>query len=123
MSRSRFVILFICLFALSVALPSARGERSAAVNAEIEYLLQRVYASDAKFIRSGKEYTPAEAVAHLRKKLSAAGDRVNTTEDFIEGIASKSYLSGKPYYLLKDGKQIPTEAWLKQALVEKRDSK
>ena len=39
----------------------------------------------------------AEGAQHLRDKLAKAGDRIKTIEDFIAGIASNSFLSGKPY--------------------------
>lgn len=56
-----------------------------------------VRTSDVRFIRNGLEYSPADGADHLREKLATAGDRVQTTNDFITGIASKSHLSGKPY--------------------------
>ena len=53
-----------------------------------------------------------------------AGDRVKTTEDFITGIASKSYLSGKPYLVkFADGHTQPTGEWLKAHLAEVRKKK
>jgi len=77
---------------------------------EIDDLITYVEKSGVRFIRSGTEYSAAEGAAHLRKKLSAAGDRVKTTEDFIDGIASKSYLNGKLYQVkFADGHTQPLE--------------
>ncbi len=92
--------------------------------AEIDELIVFVQKSDVRFIRSGTEYSAAEGAAHLRKKLAAAGDRVKTTDDFINGIASKSYLNGK-LYLVKfaDGHTQPTGEWLKAHLAETRKNK
>jgi hypothetical protein len=49
---------------------------------------------------------------------------VKTTDDFIDGIASKSYLNGK-LYLVKfaDGHTQPTGEWLKAHLAETRKNK
>jgi hypothetical protein len=53
-----------------------------------------------------------------------AGDRVKTTGDFIAGIASKSYLSGKPYLVkFPDGHTQPTGDWLRARLAEMRKNK
>ncbi|MGA7394243.1 MAG: DUF5329 family protein [Terrimicrobiaceae bacterium] len=62
--------------------------------------------------------------ADLRDKLAKAGDRVKTTEDFITGIASKSFLSGKPYLVkFADGHIQPTGEWLRVHLAEVRENK
>jgi hypothetical protein len=63
--------------------------------AEIDKLIAYVQTSGVRLIRNGLEYSGAEGAQHLRS-LAKAGDRVKTTEDFITGIASKSFLSGKP---------------------------
>jgi Family of unknown function (DUF5329) len=92
--------------------------------AEIDELITFVQTSDVRFIRSGKEYSGAEGAAHLQKKLAAAGDRVKTTDDFIDGIASKSYLNGKLYMVkFADGRTQPTGEWLKAHLAETRKKK
>ena len=60
----------------------------------------------------------------MRDKLAKAGDRVKTTDDFITGIASKSYLSGKPYLVkFADGRTQPAGDWLRAHLAETRKSK
>jgi hypothetical protein len=87
--------------------------------AEIHELLNFVQTSDARFIRSGKEYSAIEGAEHLRSKLAKAGDRVKTTDDFIDGIASKSYLTGIPYLVkFPDGRTQPSGDWLKAHLAE-----
>jgi hypothetical protein len=49
---------------------------------------------------------------------------VKTTDDFIAGIASKSYISGKPYLVkFADGHTQPTGAWLRAHLAEVRKHK
>jgi Family of unknown function (DUF5329) len=92
--------------------------------AEIDELLTFIQKSNARFIRSGTEYSGAEGAQHLRDKLAKAGSRVKTTDDFITGIASKSYLSGKPYLVkFPDGRTQPTGDWLRAHLAEVRKKK
>lgn len=84
---------------------------------KIERLLAAVESSDVVFIRNGSEHGPKAAAAHLRSKLSSAGERVKTARDFIEHLASRSSFSGKPYLIrTKDGAQTPAREWLLKAL-------
>lgn len=92
--------------------------------AEIDELISFVQTSGVRFIRNGTEYSAAEGAQHLRDKLGRAGDRVKTTEDFITGIASTSYMSGKPYLVkFADGHTQPTGEWLRAHLAEVRKNK
>ena len=92
--------------------------------AEIDELISFVQTSGVRFIRNGKEYSAAQGAQHLRDKLSKAGDRVKTTDDFIAGIASKSYISGKPYLVkFADGHTQPTGDWLRAHLAGVRKNK
>ena len=88
--------------------------------AEIDELIAYVQTSGVRFIRNGLEYSGAEGAQHLRDKLAKAGDRVKT----ITGIASKSFLSGKPYLVkFADGHTQPTGEWLRAHLAEVRENK
>ena len=92
--------------------------------AEIDELISFVQTSGVRFIRNGTEYSGAEGAQHLRDKLAKAGDRLKTTEDFITGVASTSYISGKPYLVkFADGHTQPTGAWLRAHLAEVRKHK
>lgn len=105
---------------LLLTLPAHSAE-SAPGDPEIRYLLTYVEQSQVRFIRGGKEYSAQEAADHLRMKLSKAGGRVKTAEDFIQGIATKSYLTGQPYRVkLADGRERPTGAWLSEILTRHR---
>jgi hypothetical protein len=116
----RFLLL-LCLFLSTASLALAAEP---ATNPEITWLLQYMEKADVKFIRSGKEYTPKEGAEHLRAKLGKAGGKVKTAEDFIEGIASRSYLNGDEYLVKSaDGKTRPTGPWLKEALARHRAQK
>ena len=56
------------------------------------------------FIRNGKEHTLEEAVDHLGLKRKKAGDKIKSSREFIEHLASKSSMSGKPYQIkMPDG--------------------
>ena len=108
-------------------LAAHRGDRLALdpqTKAEIDELITYVQKSGVRFIRNGTEYSATEGADHLRDKLTKAGDRVKTTEDFITGIASKSYISGKPYLVkFADGHTQPTGDWLRAHLAEVRKNK
>ncbi len=117
--RQLFASIFTLL--LTAALALALDPQ---IRAEIDELITYVQTSGVRFIRNGSEYSGAEGAQHLRDKLARAGDRVKTTDDFITGIASKSYLSGKPYLVkFADGRTQPTGDWLRAHLAEVRKNK
>lgn len=112
--RRLFPLLLLALLALA---PAAFANEPAAQR-EIDYLISEVEHSRAVFVRNGSEHAPADAASHLRMKLRRAGDRVHTAEEFIEGVASKSSLTGRPYLMrTADGKTEPTCTWLKAKLI------
>jgi hypothetical protein len=115
--------LLTSIFALLLTASIALGF-DAQTKAEIDELISYIQKSGVRFIRNGTEYSGTEGAAHLRDKLAKAGGRVKTTDDFIMGIASKSYLSGKPYLVkFADGHTEPTGDWLRAHLAETRKSK
>lgn len=70
-----------------------------------------------KFVRNGTEYNCEEAGRFLRGKMDAMGGEVSTARQFIERIASKSSMSGKPYQVrFPDGKMMLVEAYLFEEL-------
>lgn len=109
-------ILLLTFFVL----PITAHAREAKQNARIEHLISSIEKfTGAKFIRNGTEYDPDAAVSHLRMKLDKAGDKVKTAEDFIDGLASKSSFSGKPYKIKKpDGTEVTTSAYFYARLKE-----
>ena len=117
--RQLFASIFTLLLISAIALALDPQTK-----AEIDELISFVQLSGVRFIRNGKEYSAAEGAQHLRDKLAKAGNRVKTTDDFIAGIASKSYLSGKPYLVkFADGHTQPTGDWLRAHLAETRKNK
>ncbi len=114
--RQLFAFIFSWLLIGTIAL--ALDPRT---KAEIDELITYVQMSGVRFIRNGSEYSGAQGAEHLRDKLARAGDRVKTTDDFINGIATKSYLSGKPYLVkFPDGHTQPAGEWLRAHLAEMR---
>ena len=80
---------------------------------EIQYLLNSVAESKCTFIRNDETHDSEEAAAHLRMKYNRGKLWVNSTEQFIDRIASKSSWSGKPYKIHCPGQdEQATGAWL-----------
>ena len=113
---------------LAAALAFGCGLSSAAtaplpVRAEVDTLLTALAGSSCLFYRNGSWYTASVAKEHLSSKLKffERGKTLQSTEQFIEVIASKSSMSGKPYRV-KCGSDAPveSEAWLSQQLVSLR---
>jgi hypothetical protein len=103
---------------LALALPVLAGQE-----AEIEYLLVAVANSDCQFIRNGEAHDAAEAAAHLRMKYERAGWLVDDAEEFIDRLASKSSISGRPYAIqCQDAAPSPAQAWLTERLAEYRST-
>lgn len=81
---------------LASALPMTHAITPQA-DAEVQQLLRFVGKSGCTFIRSGSPYSAKEAQDHLAMKYGKAKDTISSSEDFINEVASKSYLTGKPY--------------------------
>lgn len=86
---------------------------------KIKFLLTELEKQEGKlkFIRNGEEFSAKEAKAHMKKKLDYAGSEIKTVNDFIDKIATKSYLTGNKYYVkLPDGKKEESAIWLREIL-------
>lgn len=83
----------------------------------IDYLIGEVKRSAAVFLRNDAEHTAVRAASHLARKLRYAGKRVQTAEEFIAGIATKSETSGKIYEIRwPKGRRQPLAEWLRSRL-------
>jgi hypothetical protein len=99
----------------AVALGAAGGWRAVSERGRIDAAINRVQTSPLTFIRNDKEYDGKAAAQHLKNKLERAGDRIKTFDQFVEHIATKSSISGKPYLVkLEDGKTVELAAWIRQ---------
>jgi hypothetical protein len=113
------VFIFLVLLSASPAWADWSKEE-----ARIHYLINEIEQLDGVFIRNGKEYCPEQASAHIRIKLKTAmeswfaPDKDQwTAELFIEKIASKSSISGKPYQIkFKTGQTVDAGDWLRERL-------
>ena len=100
---------------LLLASPGHASDEAAA----IEYLLTAIGESGCTFIRNGKEYSSEDAESHLRMKYRRGKRWATDAGKFIERLASKSSMSGKPYLMRcePDGEQ-PTAEWLEAKLAD-----
>jgi len=80
---------------------------------KIERLIDVIEGSDVTFIRDDKEYTPKEAAEHIRKKYEYARENIHTLEEFIDKVASHSWISRRDYLVrLSDGTEVTASKWL-----------
>jgi hypothetical protein len=86
--------------------------------AKIQYLIGCVEALEgAKFIRNGSVHDARTASDHLRLKFKAAGKKVKTAEDFITFCASKSSITGEPYWVrFAEGTTVKSEVFFRNKL-------
>lgn len=83
----------------------------------IDRLLVIIENSTEKFLRDGVEYSGSDAAKHLRTKRSQFGKPIETLDEFIEKIASRSIISGKPYQIkLSDGSIMDAPTWYRKQL-------
>ena len=110
--RLRWLLLFVLLFATaSIAAPLTEDQKIDAMIHSVEVL------PGAQFIRNGSSYDGKSAADHLRSKRRYAGSRIKTAEDFIQGIASRSSMSGQPYQVrFADGKTENSEVYFHDEL-------
>lgn len=107
--------LFAGLFALLISLNAFADWNLE--KRRIEFLIESVAQLDAVFVRNSTEHSPEEAAEHLEIKLRYVMSRVNlstfTAEQFVEQVASKSSLTGKPYMIhFSNGISVPAKDWL-----------
>lgn len=91
------------------------------MNDEINYLINSVGRSGCAFVRNGETYSGKEARQHLRSKRKLNAHLIRSAEDFIEKIASRSSMSGKPYLISCCGREYQTaNEWFTVMLAEYR---
>ena len=87
------------IFAAMLASVSFAGEPTSAAKLEIAHLLLYLQESGCQFDRNGTWYDSTEAMSHLNKKYQylLGKELILSSEDFIEGAASESSMSGRAY--------------------------
>jgi len=110
--------ILVAVFVMLILFAGTLAAQENIENKKIEFLISSVEnLKGAKFIRNGAEYDGKKAAEHLRMKLEKAGGKVKTAEDFIQLIASKSYMTGKPYMIkIPDDKTVESEKFLREKL-------
>lgn len=121
-----FAVFSVFAISTALALPimiGSDGSLSAAPSARerqrIDALIAAVEKSGLVFIRNGSEHSAADAASHMRLKFNNAGSRISTAEQFIDYLASKSSITGSPYFLkFPDGHTEKAGLWLHRKLKE-----
>ncbi|CAN5657856.1 hypothetical protein BH09PLA1_BH09PLA1_20960 [soil metagenome] len=126
----RLTVALICAALLSCALIARADDQAPAKplteDEKIERLIHTVdQLQDATFIRNGTEYDCHAAAKHMRDKWDYGRKKIKTAGDFIDKVASKSSVSGKPYHIrFKDGRDVESGNFLRDELkkIEGEDS-
>ena len=111
------LLLHPCIaFLLVVSAVLTPLESQADTELEIKHLFEYIQNSNCTFVRNGKEYNPPEALAHIQKKYGYAKRRITSAEDFIKYTVTKSSLSGQPYLVICNGREILSAEWFRAEL-------
>ena len=112
------IALIFCLWSISAGMENKADE-------EIRHLFDYLERSNCEFNRNGSWYNRHEAVKHLQKKYRYLLKRglINTAEQFIDRVASRSSLSGVPY-LVRCGNSKPVKSsdWFTDELKKFRET-
>ena len=80
----------------------------------IEDLILAIGRAQVTFVRSGEEYSPGRAVAHIRQKYEFVYSEVRTLDAFIGHVAGVSWGTGEEYLVrLPDGTTVKAIQWLR----------
>ncbi|KQU68410.1 MULTISPECIES: DUF5329 family protein [unclassified Rhizobacter] len=109
--RRRIVLVGLLAGAFALA---ARAAPTEAERARIERLIAYVAGQTGlKFVRNGSAHSPADAAKFLRGKFDKMGEHVNTAQQFIDEIASRSSTTGQAYLIrFADGRTVPVAQFL-----------
>lgn len=108
-----------CLLMALLLVAPAQAENT---GQEVDYLINFVANSGCTFYRNNSAHDSVDAAEHLRSKYKQGRLWVNSTQQFIDRIASGSSISGKPYHVECPGKEQSSADWLEQALEQYRGS-
>nr|ELR5133700.1 DUF5329 domain-containing protein [Providencia rettgeri] len=110
---SSALVLFLSVFVTTQALALSPEEKIRTESLLAELGKQQ----NLTFTRNGTEHSATDAESHLRLKLRKTEKRLNTTEQFIDNVASKSSVTGEEYQV-KDaqGNVFPANQYLHNLL-------
>lgn len=85
---------------------------------EIEQLIDAIgRLQGVTFVRNGQSYSASAAAEHLARKWRGASGSIDSAEDFILSVGSRSQATGEPYTIrMLDGSVVPAEEWMRQEL-------
>lgn len=113
MRRRDWLALFIAAVLANPALAIVPAEK-ARIDRLLDYVASR---KDVKFVRNGSAYSSADAAKFLRGKFEKMGEHVNTAQQFIDEIGTKSSTSGQAYLIrYPDGRIEPSAKFLADEL-------
>lgn len=114
--------LIIVLVMLLDSVPGF-AQPPASVQIEVNFLLGFIEGSRCEFYRNGTWHDSQEAQIHLRNKYNYLEVRnlINTSEDFIDRVATASSLTGTPYEVRCNGAAtVNCKQWLQDELARFR---
>lgn len=117
----RLFALFVIMSA-SITILSNTVSAASATAHEIEHLLEFINTSPCTFIRNGEIYAAEKAHSHIKRKFRYIETSINSAEEFIELVASRSSLSGAPYKVTCKGKEQLSSPWLHAELLRYRQA-
>lgn len=110
-------VFWLALLAV-LLMASPAGATSPAEDARVEALLQALEQENGTvFIRNGSEHDAREAADHLRGKYRRSKSRLESAEQFIDKVGTRSSISGRDYEVRRPGGQSrPAGPYLHQIL-------
>lgn len=118
MIKAMTLLLAFVLLTFPVA---AFATPDAGESAAIDHLISFVRESKLAFIRNGTVYDGPAAADHIVMKYAEVKGRMSTADEFIDDVASKSSLTGKPYMIRwPDQSLAPAADWLHEELKKYR---
>ena len=112
----RLLLLRHISFLLITVIVLVPLESQADAEKEIKHLIKYIENSKCTFIRNGKEYNTKEALAHIQNKYEYTKRWIKSAEDFIKYTMTKSSLTGRPYLVRCDGREVVSAKWLSEEL-------
>jgi len=96
------------------------AELSPSAEVEIKRLLKSIRRSGKRFEWEGKTRTPTQCYIWLYSKFRMYRKKLESADDFINKVATKT-MTGNPYYVVhSDGEQQPLNEWLSEVLAKHR---
>ncbi|MCB1584459.1 MAG: DUF5329 family protein [Xanthomonadales bacterium] len=113
--RILLILIFLVFFVIRAV---GAAEITEPETDKINFLKQEILSSNCQFERNGKVYSANKALEHISNKQSYYKKKINSAQDFINYTATKSHISGNPYYLICNDQQKQSLAiWLNSKLL------